>query len=67
MGPGDFEFLSTLVKRESGLVLSEDKSYLLESRLMPIARRRELGGLEELVAETKRELIPLWLRISPKR
>ncbi len=58
MGPGDFEFLSTLVKRESGLVLSEDKSYLLESRLMPIARRRELGGLEELVAETKKGADP---------
>lgn len=54
MGPGDFEFLSTLVKRESGLVLSEDKSYLLESRLMPIARKRKLEGLEELVRETKK-------------
>jgi chemotaxis protein methyltransferase CheR len=49
----DFKFLSTLVKRESGLILTEDKSYLLESRLMPLARKRELGGLEELVKVAK--------------
>ncbi len=45
----DFEFLSTLIKQRSGLVLTEDKSYLLESRLMPVARKRGLKGLEELV------------------
>ncbi|NQU58783.1 MAG: protein-glutamate O-methyltransferase CheR [Rhodospirillales bacterium] len=49
MQVGDFEFLSTLIKQRSGLVLSEDKSYLLESRLMPVARKRGLKGLEELV------------------
>tara|TARA_B100000315_G_scaffold250360_2_gene283040 strand:- start:1348 stop:2220 length:873 start_codon:yes stop_codon:yes gene_type:complete len=49
MSPEDFGFLSSLVKRESGLVLTEDKSYLLESRLMPLARKRNLNGLEELV------------------
>ena len=49
MRPEDFEYLSSLVKRESGLILSEDKSYLLESRLMPLARKRNLNGLEELV------------------
>jgi chemotaxis protein methyltransferase CheR len=45
----DFQFLSTLIKQRSGLVLTEDKSYLLESRLMPVARKRGLKGLEELV------------------
>ncbi|MBT7956706.1 MAG: protein-glutamate O-methyltransferase CheR [Rhodospirillaceae bacterium] len=49
MRPEDFKYLSSLVKRESGLILSEDKSYLLESRLMPLARKRNLNGLEELV------------------
>ncbi len=49
----DFNFLSTLIKQRSGLVLTEDKSYLLESRLMPIARKRGLKGLEEL-AQTLR-------------
>jgi chemotaxis protein methyltransferase CheR len=45
----DFAYLSTLIKQRSGLVLTEDKSYLLESRLMPLARKRGLKGLEELV------------------
>ena len=54
MRPEDFEFLSSLVKRESGLVLSEDKSYLLESRLMPLARKRNLNGLEELVDQARK-------------
>ncbi|HER25927.1 MAG TPA: chemotaxis protein CheR [Rhodospirillales bacterium] len=49
MRPGDFEFLSKLVKAQSGLVLTEDKSYLLESRLLPVARKRGLKGLEDLV------------------
>ena len=44
----DFELLSTLLKKRSGLVLSEDKSYLLETRLMPVARKHALKGLEEL-------------------
>jgi len=54
MRPGDFEFLSQLVKKESGLVVTEDKSYLLESRLMPVARKRGLKGLDELVDTMKR-------------
>ena len=45
----DFEYLSTLIKQRSGLVLTVDKSYLLESRLMPLARKRGLKGLEELI------------------
>ena len=49
----DFQFLSTLIKQRSGLVLTEDKSYLLESRLMPIARKRGLKGLEELVGQLR--------------
>ncbi|NQV47356.1 MAG: protein-glutamate O-methyltransferase [Rhodospirillaceae bacterium] len=53
MRPGDFEYLSTLVKGQSGLVLTEDKGYLLESRLLPVARKRGLKGLEELVDTLK--------------
>ncbi len=53
MRPGDFEFLSTLIKEQSGLVLNEEKAYLLESRLMPVARKRGLKGLEDLVDTMK--------------
>jgi len=53
MKPDDFEFLATLVKDRSGLVLTPDKSYLLESRLMPVARKRGMKGLEDLVASMR--------------
>ncbi len=45
----DFDFLATLLKERSGLVLTRDKAYLLETRLMPVARQRNMKGLEELV------------------
>lgn len=48
MKAADFEALATLLKKRSGLALTEDKSYLLESRLMPVVRRHQLTGLEDL-------------------
>lgn len=53
MTPQDFELMSALVRERSGLVLSEDKAYLLESRLTPITRKHGLKTLEELVAAVK--------------
>lgn len=44
----DFELFSDIVKKRSGLVLTPDKAYLLESRLMPVARKLNLKDLEEL-------------------
>ncbi len=49
MKPQDFEYLQTLLKKRSGLVLSTDKVYLVESRLMPVARNRGLSSLDELI------------------
>lgn len=53
MKPEDFEFISTLLKKRSGLVLTPDKSYLLESRLMPVARKHGLNGLEDLIKKMR--------------
>jgi len=50
VSPQDFEFISTLIKSRSGLVLTPDKSYLLESRLMPVARKHGLKGLDDLIS-----------------
>jgi len=52
-----FDFLATLLKQRSGLSLTIDKGYLLESRLLPLARARNLKTLEDLVGEirTRRE------------
>ena len=49
MRPEDFDFVANLVKERSGLVLTKDKAYLLESRLMPVARARNHKGLDELI------------------
>jgi chemotaxis protein methyltransferase CheR len=48
MQPADFQFLSDLIKKRSGLALTEDKSYLIESRLTPIARALGLADITQL-------------------
>lgn len=49
MKPADFDYLASFLKSASGLVIGPDKMYLVESRLLPIARKRSLPGLPELV------------------
>jgi chemotaxis protein methyltransferase CheR len=49
----DYDFLRKLLKERSGLDLSADKQYLVESRLIPLARRAGLPGLPELVQKMK--------------
>ena len=53
MTPLDYEYLRKLLKDRSGLDLSADKQYLVESRLLPLARKAGLGGIPELVAKMK--------------
>jgi len=57
MKPEDFDLLSTVVKQRSGLVLTKDKAYLLESRLMPVARKFNYKSLEDMTqaVRSKRE------------
>jgi chemotaxis protein methyltransferase CheR len=51
--PLDYEFLRKLLKERSGLDLSPDKQYLVESRLVPLARKAGLPGITELVLKMK--------------
>jgi len=51
--PADYDYLRKLVKERSGLVLSADKQYLIESRLLPVARKCGAGNLAELVSRLK--------------
>jgi len=46
--PDDFNLFSTIVKQRSGLVLTPEKAYLLESRLMPVVRKYNLKSLEDM-------------------
>lgn len=50
MTPLDYDFLRRCLKERSGLVLSADKQYLVESRLLPVARKAGLTSLSDLVA-----------------
>ena len=59
MTPLDYEFLRKLLKERSGLDLSSDKQYLVESRLIPLARRVGLSGISELVQRIKSGADPL--------
>ena len=53
MTPLDYEYLRKLLKDRSGLMLSADKQYLVESRLTPLARKAGVATLAELVAKLK--------------
>ena len=53
MTPLDYEYLRRLLRERSGLDLSADKQYLVESRLVPLARRNGLAGIGELVQKVK--------------
>ena len=53
MTPLDYDYLRKLLKERSGLVLSADKQYLVESRLAPLVRKAGLASLGELIAKLK--------------
>ena len=53
MKPEDFELFSTLVRQRSGIVLTPEKAYLLESRLMPVVRKHNIKSLEDMAARLR--------------
>ena len=53
MIPPEFEYLRRVLKDISGLDLSADKQYLIESRLLPVTRKCGLSGIGELVQKMK--------------
>ncbi len=59
MTPADYEYLQKLLKDRSGLILSADKRYLVESRLIPLARRAGVAGISELVQKMRGGAEPL--------
>jgi chemotaxis protein methyltransferase CheR len=48
MTPESFNYLAGLVKARSGIVLTADKGYMLETRLGAMLRREGLAGLDAL-------------------
>jgi chemotaxis protein methyltransferase CheR len=57
--PSDFDYLRKLLRERSGLVLAADKQYLVESRLLPLARRAGLSKLGEFVQQLRAGSEPL--------
>ncbi len=53
MTPPDYEYLRKLLKDRSGLDLSADKQYLIESRLLPLSRKAGMASISELVQKMK--------------
>lgn len=53
MTPADFQTLARFLKEKSGLALAEDKGYLLESRLLPVARAHGMKGLIDIAGEVR--------------
>jgi chemotaxis protein methyltransferase CheR len=51
--PPDYEYLRKLLKDHSGLDLSADKQYLIESRLLPLSRKCGVPSIGELVQKMK--------------
>ena len=49
----DFDFLRVLLQRRSGLFLSAEKRYLVESRLGMLCRRRGIAGIPALVVQLR--------------
>ncbi len=51
--PDEFDYISQVLKKRSGLALTPDKEYLLESRLQPIARSNQCVTLSDFIALLK--------------
>lgn len=49
MNSQDFDFISQLLRKRAGIVLTGEKMYLLESRLAPLARKEGLPSIDDLI------------------
>jgi chemotaxis protein methyltransferase CheR len=54
MNTAEFDYLKQMLYERSGLVLTPEKGYLIESRLSPIARRRGIDSVGKLIEEIRR-------------
>lgn len=53
MQDSDFQFIADFLKRESGIIVTKDKVYLLESRLMPVAKQNDLDSMQDLIGKLR--------------
>ena len=53
MTPQEYDYLRDFLRSQSGLDLADDKRYLVEARLSPIARRAGIADLSALISALK--------------
>ena len=53
MNGDDFDYLSRLLKEKSGLALTPDKGYLIETRLKPILEERGIANIGSMVRQMR--------------
>lgn len=61
--PENYAYLQHEIYRESGIVLDGDKHYLLESRLLPVARAAKLSSVDALCAQLRAKISPELARL----
>jgi chemotaxis protein methyltransferase CheR len=54
LAPADFDYIRDVVRKQSAIVLEPGKEYLVESRLLPLARTTG-GSIAQLVSQMRRE------------
>lgn len=62
MNKDDFNFYCRMLYEKSGLALTPEKTYLVESRLLPVARKNGFNLLEDLTQALKSGAAPALLR-----
>jgi chemotaxis protein methyltransferase CheR len=55
---GDFAYISALVRRDAAIVLEPGKEYLVEARLLPLARQTGAATVSEFVARAQQRPEP---------
>ena len=64
ISPTDFEYIRNLVRTQAAIVLEEDKMYLAETRLLPVAKQAGLLSLGDLVTQLRTQRSgPLHVRV----
>jgi len=58
LSAADFAFVAALVRRESAIVLGPGKEYLVEARLIPVARQAGAASVSEFLAMIQRNPDP---------
>ncbi len=56
VSPEDYNYITKFLLETTGLSLGENKEYLLEARLEPIAKSHEMNGIQDLVRRLRSRL-----------